>query len=175
LGGALFDISYDQCQRRIHFNIHSVIGRIGRRRSCEMTPQETRKQNTVKGRLPRLVIGSDDYGRLTSMASHLTGSMADVAVQLTGELERARVVTQAKLPADAVRMGSHVAFTTSDGAERAFQLVFPEDADISARRVSVLTPMGAALIGLREGQTIPWTTRDGRVLSLTVVSVRQDA
>jgi regulator of nucleoside diphosphate kinase len=140
-----------------------------------MTPQENHKQHAVKGRLPRLVIGSDDHNRLMGMAGSLTGPMADVAEQLTRELERARVVAQAKLPADAVRMGSHVSFTTSDGANRTFQLVFPGDADINAGKVSVLTPMGAALIGLRDGQTIPWTTRDGRTLSLTVVSVRQDA
>lgn len=138
-----------------------------------MMPQATPKQ-TVKVRLPRLVMGSEDHNRLMTIANGLVGPMADVAGQLTGELERARVVAQSKLPANVVRMGSYVSFTTSDGANRTFQLVYPADADISAGRVSVLTPMGAALIGLSEGQTIPWTTRDGRTLSLTVTSVHQE-
>lgn len=109
-----------------------------------------------------------------TMANGISGPMADVAENLMAELERARVVAQSELPADAVRMGSTVSFTTTDGFNRTFQLVYPGEADISSGKVSVLTPIGAALIGLREGQTIPWTARDGRRLSLTVVSVSQD-
>ncbi|GGA42984.1 hypothetical protein GCM10011499_10670 [Pelagibacterium lentulum] len=99
--------------------------------------------------------------------------MASVADQLMNELDRARVVDQGKLPDDAVRMGSIVSFTTEDGFNRTFQLVFPGNADIASGKVSVLTPIGAALIGLREGQSIPWTARDGRRLSLTVNRVQQ--
>lgn len=123
--------------------------------------------------LPHLVLGTDDHEKLMTMANGISGPMADVAEQLMTELERARVVAQAKLPRDAVRMGSTVSFSTTDGFDRTFQLVLPGEADISMGKVSVLTPIGAALIGLREGQTIPWTARDGRRLSLTVQSVRQ--
>jgi regulator of nucleoside diphosphate kinase len=49
--------------------------------------------------------------------------------------------------------------------------VLPPEADISAGRISVLTPIGAALIGLSPGQSIDWETRDGRVGRLTVESV----
>jgi regulator of nucleoside diphosphate kinase len=68
-------------------------------------------------------------------------------------------------------MGSKVSFTTTDGFNRTYQLVYPGEADISEGKVSVLTPIGAALIGLSEGQSIPWTARDGRELSLTVERV----
>ncbi|WP_417580703.1 nucleoside diphosphate kinase regulator [Pelagibacterium sp.] len=122
--------------------------------------------------LPRLVLGAEDHGKLTTMANGISGPMAAVADQLMTELDRARVVAQGKLPDDAVRMGSVVSFTTTDGFDRTFQLVFPGEADISSGKVSVLTPIGAALIGLREGQSIPWTSRDGRKLTLTVVNVR---
>ncbi|WP_246018355.1 nucleoside diphosphate kinase regulator [Pelagibacterium montanilacus] len=124
--------------------------------------------------LPRLVLGAEDHRKLMIMASGISGPMADVAEQLMAELERARVVSQEKLPSDAVRMGSIVSFSTADGFNRTYQLVLPGDADISSGKVSVLTPIGAALIGLREGQTIPWTARDGRRLSLSVLNVRQD-
>ncbi len=107
------------------------------------------------------------------MANGVTGPMASIADQLLNELDRAHVVTQTKLPQDAVRPGSLVSFTTTDGFDRTYELVFPGEADISSGKVSVLTPVGAALIGLREGQTIPWTARDGRQLSLTVVRVKQ--
>ena len=125
--------------------------------------------------LPRLVLGIEDYGKLMAIASSVTGPTADVADQLIIELDRARIVAQAKLPEDAVRMGSIVTFTTNDAQQRQLQLVYPGEADINAGRVSVLTPIGAALIGLRQGQTIPWSSRDGRDLILTVVEVRQEA
>lgn len=123
--------------------------------------------------LPHLILGVEDHGKLTTMANGITGPMANVAGQLLKELNRARVVAQSKLPDDAVRLGSVVSFTTTDGFNRTFQLVFPGEADISVGKVSVLTPIGAALIGLREGQTIPWTTPNGRRLSLTAVRVEQ--
>ena len=125
--------------------------------------------------LPRLVLGIEDYGKLMAIASSVTGPTADVADQLIIELDRARIVAQAKLPEDAVRMGSIVTFTTNDAQQRQLQLVYPGEADINAGKVSVLTPIGAALIGLRQGQTIPWSSRDGRDLILTVVEVRLEA
>lgn len=123
--------------------------------------------------LPRLILGVEDHGKLMTMANGISGPMANVADQLMNELDRARVVAQSKLPEDAVRPGSVVSFTTTDGFDRTYQLVFPGEADITSGKVSVLTPIGAALIGLREGQSIPWTARDGRRLSLTVVRVGQ--
>ena len=124
--------------------------------------------------MPPLAIGVEDHGRLMTMADGLSGASAQVAEQLISELERARVVAQHKLPDNVVRMGSTVSFTTTDGFNRTYRLVYPGEADISEGRVSVLTPIGAALIGLSEGQSIPWTARDGRVLSLTVEKVGQD-
>lgn len=125
--------------------------------------------------MPKLVIGTDDHDRLMSMAYGLSNNdTSDLADKLIGELDRARVVAQTRLPKNAVRIGSTVSFTTSDGFDRTYKLVFPIDADISEGRISILTPIGAALIGLSEGQTIPWTVRNGRQLSLTVLSVEQD-
>lgn len=50
----------------------------------------------------------------------------------------------------------------ASGADRAVELVYPHDADISAGRVSILTPVGAGVIGLRTRQSILWPDRDGR-------------
>jgi regulator of nucleoside diphosphate kinase len=102
--------------------------------------------------LPRLVLGVEDHGKLMTMATGISGPMAVVADQLMSELDRARVVAQTKVPDTAVRMGSIVSFTTTDGFDRTYRLVYP---------------------GLREGQTIPWTARDGRQLGLTVTRVEQ--
>ena len=71
-------------------------------------------------------------------------------------------------------MGSTVTFT-SDGADtRTVTLVFPGQANIEEGKVSILTPVGAALIGLSEGQSMSWTARDGREHALSVVSVGQE-
>ena len=56
--------------------------------------------------------------------------------------------------------------------ERDVTLTYPADADIAERRISILTPVGTALIGLRAGQSISFRTRDGRPQMLTVLSVR---
>jgi regulator of nucleoside diphosphate kinase len=95
-------------------------------------------------------------------------SLAD---ELLDELERARIVEDNKLRADAVKMGSTLRFTTDAGEDRTITLVFPDEADIAEGRVSILTPIGIALIGLSSGQSIDWTSRDGKSRRLTVESV----
>ena len=62
----------------------------------------------------------------------------------------------------------------ASGADRTVELVYPRDADISAGRVSILTPVGADVIGLRTGQSILWPDRDGRERKLTIVKVLQN-
>jgi regulator of nucleoside diphosphate kinase len=79
------------------------------------------------------------------------------------------------VPAGVVQMGSTVHFQSDDGRMRRVELVFPGQADISADRISILTPIGAALIGLTKGQSMPWRTRDGQVRRLTVMSVHAPA
>jgi regulator of nucleoside diphosphate kinase len=70
-------------------------------------------------------------------------------------------------------MGSRVRFRDDvTGQERTLTLAYPEDADISSGRISVLTPVGAALIGLSVGQSIEWETASGGLRSLTVLEVR---
>jgi regulator of nucleoside diphosphate kinase len=122
--------------------------------------------------LPSLVVGSQDSERLISLAESISAKASDIADQLFTELDRARIVEQSKIPIDTIRMGSTVSFSASDGTDRTLQLVYPGDADISLGKISVLTPIGVALIGLRKGQSIPWSARDGRCLCLTVNGVQ---
>ena len=68
-------------------------------------------------------------------------------------------------------MGSRAQFQIDDEPPQAAELVFPGDADISRQRISVLTPVGAALLGLSAGQSIEWAARDGRVRRLSVIAV----
>jgi regulator of nucleoside diphosphate kinase len=71
-------------------------------------------------------------------------------------------------------MGSTLTFD-AEGRTRRVTLVYPTEADIAAGRISVLTPIGTALIGLSQGQSVDWTARDGRRHRLTVVSVEPPA
>ena len=71
-------------------------------------------------------------------------------------------------------MNSEVEFRDdTTGKVQRVTLVYPEEADISQRKISVLTPVGTALIGLRNGHSITWETPNGEVRQLTVMSVRE--
>jgi regulator of nucleoside diphosphate kinase len=120
---------------------------------------------------PQIVLGINDHRQLVELATASEGTPA--AEALLDELERAKVVADDRLPATVVRMGSRVRFRSPGAGEKLVELVYPVDADIAAGRISVLTPVGAALIGLSGGQSISWETRDGREQELTVVEVRQ--
>tara|TARA_R110002124_G_scaffold272078_1_gene441085 strand:+ start:3745 stop:4197 length:453 start_codon:yes stop_codon:yes gene_type:complete len=122
---------------------------------------------------PAITLTRSDHERLWRLAESLPDTAANVAEPLLVELDRARVVADNKLAAKTVRMGSTLCFTSELGEDKVVTLVFPGEADIAANKISILTPIGAALIGLSAGQTIDWTARDGRVRRLTVKSVTQ--
>jgi regulator of nucleoside diphosphate kinase len=122
---------------------------------------------------PAITLGQADHRQLIVLAMAGLGQTAEDADGLLYELERAQVVPDSAVPDDVVRMGSFVRFRTNAGGERQVELVYPADADIEAGKVSVLTPVGTALLGLRAGQSITWLTRDGRKQLLTVLGVRQ--
>lgn len=126
-------------------------------------------------RKPKIVVSEIDHDRLSSLADALLDRAPAVAAELLAELGRADVVAAAAMPADVVRMGSSVLFRSNDGQERRVTLVFPGDADIAEGKVSIMTPVGTALIGLSPGQSISWTAPDGHRHELTVLDVAQSA
>ena len=129
---------------------------------------------TVNGK-PSIVVSDHDHARLTGLASGALDRVPDIAEELQSEMDRAQVVRAGAVPTDVVQMGSTVEFRSDSGQRRRVTLVFPRDADISASRISILTPIGTALIGLSPGQSIQWTGRDGRKHELTVLEVLQPA
>lgn len=93
---------------------------------------------------------------------------------LLDEIDRAAICDRADIPPDVVTMGSSVTFLDEkSGAQRTVRLVYPADADIAAGRMSILTPVGAGLIGLSVGQSINWPDRGGIEHRLTIVAVEQ--
>ena len=78
------------------------------------------------------------------------------------ELDRAQVLAKGRRPIDVVSMGCEVEFRDeSTGRVQKVTLVDPREADIEQRKISVLTPVGTALIGLRTGTSITWETGPG--------------
>jgi regulator of nucleoside diphosphate kinase len=93
---------------------------------------------------------------------------------LLDELNRATTVAPADLPDDVVTMRSRVTFVEAAGGEpRTVQLVYPSEADMAHDRVSIMTPIGAALIGMRVGSAIDWPNRQGEPRRLEIVGVVQ--
>ncbi|MCC0064710.1 MAG: nucleoside diphosphate kinase regulator [Defluviimonas sp.] len=124
------------------------------------------------GRRPRVVIGADCLDRLEALAERAIQRNPDLADRLLGEIGRARIVPAAKLPPNVVAIGRTVTYRDeTTGQETSVTPVYPEDADIARGRISILTPVGVALIGLAEGASLHWDTRDGKRRVLTVLHV----
>jgi regulator of nucleoside diphosphate kinase len=82
--------------------------------------------------------------------------------RLDGELERAEVVNPIDIPKDVVTMRSTVRLKDLDnGKEMVYSLVFPNEADIDEGKISVLAPVGTAMIGYRVGDVIEWEVPSG--------------
>ncbi len=91
---------------------------------------------------------------------------------LDEELANAIAVPQDKIPPDVVTMNSKVRFEdVLTGQEKVVTLTYPVDADASEGRVSILAPVGAALLGLSTGQFIEWPIPGGKVRSLKITEV----
>ncbi|HEY6979650.1 nucleoside diphosphate kinase regulator [Reyranella sp.] len=131
-------------------------------------------RDVVRSRsVPQIIISNADYERLSDLANASLQRLPEVAQELLDELDRAQIVDA--VPADVVRMGSTVTFKSDDGQTRTMTLVYPVDESLDAHRISVMTPIGAALIGLGVGQSISWPGRDGRQHRLTVTKVTAPA
>lgn len=120
-------------------------------------------------------VTTSDLERLRALVDqNQAGRDAALAEQLDAELDRAVEVPDDRVPRDVVTMGSRVVYQEgSSGTRREVVLVFPSQADLRAGRLSVLAPVGAALIGLSAGQEIGWTLPDGREIVLRILSVEQ--
>ncbi|MDV2988039.1 nucleoside diphosphate kinase regulator [Methylorubrum extorquens] len=126
--------------------------------------------------LPKIKVTAEDRERLVGLAAAAMDRMPDLAGYLSDELDRAQVVRAGRSALGFVRMGSEVEFRDdTTGKVQVVSLVYPGEADIGQGRISVLTPVGAALLGLSKGQSIDWATRTGAAKRLTVLGIREPA
>jgi regulator of nucleoside diphosphate kinase len=134
------------------------------------------KQSNNKYSEPHIILTASDHEHLSGLARAAMRSMPEAATNLANELDRAQVLAKGRRPVDVVSMGCEVEFRDeSNGRVQTITLVDPSEADIEQGKVSVLTPVGTALIGLGTGASIYWETRTGQLKRLTVTKVRKAA
>jgi regulator of nucleoside diphosphate kinase len=120
---------------------------------------------------PPIKIEERHYARLSALASKADSPM-DACEYLREELERACIASSTDWNPEVVSLESKVEFRDGHtGKIQEITLVYPSEADNESRRVSVLTRIGAALIGLSANQTISFRNRFGDLRELTVINV----
>lgn len=121
---------------------------------------------------PDLMLTAQDARRLEALLQGAAGRASPMAPLLESELARAQVVDDADIAADVVTMNSRVVCVDeSSGEQHEIELVYPHEADAETGRVSVLAPVGAALLGLSAGSVIEWPVPGGRTTRVRVVAV----
>jgi regulator of nucleoside diphosphate kinase len=125
-----------------------------------------------------IIISDTDIARLRGLLGAGRGDIMRNAAhldELRRELDRALVLPMELVPRDVITMGSRVRIRDcADGGIESYQLVFPREADASAHRVSILAPLGTALLGNSEGDEVEWRMPGG-VRCFRVQRVTQDA
>ncbi len=112
----------------------------------------------------KLIIAKSENNLLRDLLNKVYSKDAvhqDCYNRLRGELINARVVDDAEMPADVVRLNSFIDVETPFGHIQGYQLVLPKDSNPTAKKLSILTPMGSALIGYAEGDKVIWSFPKG--------------
>jgi len=124
---------------------------------------------------PQIHLLASESDLVAGLALQVEHRQPAVAAMLLDEIERAQLHDVETLPEDAVRLGSDVDFVDEKTSQlRKVRLVVPALANIAEGRISILTPMGAALYGVRTGDSIDWPDLDGRSRRIRIVRVAQD-
>lgn len=121
---------------------------------------------------PPIVLSSQDLERLERLLETVSPEHAPGLDALRRELDRAEVVEPGELPSDVITMNSTARFLEeASGREFELTLVYPDDRHITHGTVSVLAPVGSALLGLSVGQSIEWPLLGGRKITLRILAV----
>lgn len=121
---------------------------------------------------PKITLSSTDAQRLGNLLDSLPTASVIGSAELEEELVRATVVDPHKIPPTVVTMNSTVKFAVENSSESfELTLVYPKDMDASGKTISVLAPVGSALLGLSQGDAIEWPKPGGGVLKVKVEEV----
>ncbi|HLU06819.1 MAG TPA: nucleoside diphosphate kinase regulator [Woeseiaceae bacterium] len=124
------------------------------------------------GTAPKVVISTRDAERLEALLESMRGKSFPGKAELEAELDRADVVEPQEIPPTVVTMNSTVKFRVQSSQEE-FQLtlVYPKDVDQSGGTISVLAPVGSALLGLTQGDEIEWPKPGGGTIQVRIEEI----
>lgn len=121
---------------------------------------------------PNITISSLDMDRLEALIESLPANAFPGRADLEAELARATVVEPRDVPPNVVTMNSTVRFKAEASGELfSLTLVYPKDLDDAGDKISVLAPVGSALLGLAQGDTIEWPRPGGGMLTVRIEEV----
>lgn len=121
---------------------------------------------------PKITISSLDAERLETLLESMPAKAFPGKAQLEAELLRAEILTPKQMPANVVTMNSTVRFKVlSSGEDFTYTLVYPKDMDANSNKISVLAPVGSALLGLAQGDEIEWPAPGGGVLQVRIEEI----
>ncbi|SDN64067.1 regulator of nucleoside diphosphate kinase [Lutimaribacter pacificus] len=127
-------------------------------------------------RAARPVIAEAQLATLEDLATGFARRSPDLSDRLLSRLARARIAPPRKMPADVVTLGVPATCLDEEtGETRVLTLVPPAQADIASGAISVMTPIGVAMIGLPVGAQVRWQTRDGASRSLLLLGIGETA
>jgi regulator of nucleoside diphosphate kinase len=118
---------------------------------------------------PQLIISSLDAERLEALLHSLPNTAFPGRAGLETELARAKIVAPEQIPPTVVTMNSTVKFTVENSNEEfCLTLVYPKDMDAKGGSISVLAPVGSALLGLSKGDQIEWPKPGGGMIKVRI-------
>lgn len=121
---------------------------------------------------PPITVSETDLERLERLLASLEGAEVPGLTELQGELDRAEVVSSRKMPPTVVTMNSTVRFReVASSKEFQLTLVYPKDVKQDGTTISILAPVGSALLGLSEGSEIQWPKPGGGTLQVRIEEV----
>jgi len=116
---------------------------------------------------PPIIISTMDLHRLEKLFEDQAANSFAGMAELEAELVRAQLVEPAAIPADVVSMNSSVRFSV-DGQEYVRTLVYPAALNDTDQQISVMAPVGSAMLGMREGSSIGWPRHGGGSMNVTI-------
>ncbi|WP_216935328.1 MULTISPECIES: nucleoside diphosphate kinase regulator [unclassified Acinetobacter] len=120
---------------------------------------------------PNIILSEQDLHRLETMLEHQT-KLSETMIRLEDELARAEVIDPKAIARNIVTMHSRVLLTIAPSPEPVeVTLVYPHEFKGEKGQVNIIAPIGAAILGLAEGQTIEWPQPDGHTMKVTIEKV----
>ncbi|WP_312318284.1 nucleoside diphosphate kinase regulator [Stenotrophomonas sp.] len=131
--------------------------------------------SSSSGLPPSITVSSHDMDRLDAMLEAPAIAQSPAGLALAQELNRATVVAPEQMPQGIVMMHSRVECEDElHGDKHVLTLVYPREANVDEGKVSILAPVGTALLGLAVGQSMDWDAPGGRKLRLRVTAVHNE-